>query len=100
MNVPALMRFCAKASSIWMSSLDAMLFPNLLLEHLAVKPALPNQFFVCPAIDDAALLQHQDLVGVMHRRESLRDHKRRTPLRQPLHRGLNRMLGGRVDARR
>ena len=74
------MRFCAKASSIWMSSFDAMLFANLLLEHFPVKPALPDQFLVCPALDDAALLQHEDLVRVMHRRKTLRDHKRGAPL--------------------
>src|SRR4026209_1816659 len=99
MNVPALMRFCANASSIWMSSFDAMLFANLLLEYFPIEPALPDQFLVCPAFDDATVLEHQDLVRVMNGQEALRDYKRRAPLAQTPHRRLNQMLRRRVHAR-
>src|SRR5687767_9229759 len=94
------MRFCANASSIWMSSFDAMLFANLLLEDLAIEPALANQFLVRATLHDASFLQHQDLVRVVHRRKSLRDHERRAPFAQPPHGRLNQMLRRRIDARR
>src|SRR5258705_8023341 len=94
------MRFCATVSSIRMSSLAAILFAYLLLENLAIKTALPNEFLVCAPFNDATLFQDKNLIGVVDGGKTLRDHKRRPVFAQPLHRLLNQVLSRRIDARR
>ena len=50
-------------------------------------------------LDDAAAVEHDDLVGVAHGREPVRDRDRRPPLGEPLERLLHRALGLRVERR-
>src|SRR5687768_1413287 len=97
-NVPALMRFCANASSIWMSSFDAMLLADLLLEHFAIKAALPNEFLMRAALHNPAFFQYKNLVGVMHCRKALCDHECRASFAKPTHRNLNQVFRRRIDA--
>ena len=51
------------------------------------------------ALDDAAVVEDDDLVGVAHRGEAVRDRDHRPALREPLERGLHRALGLRVERR-
>ncbi len=49
------------------------------------------------ALDDAAGLEHKDLVGVDDGRETVRDDQRRAPRSEPLERRLNRALRPHVE---
>ena len=68
-----------------------------------------NQSLVCPPLDDAAALEHNDLVGRSHRRETVRhlllitncfeasrEARRRTAVRHRQHRAAAREQGERV----
>src|SRR3990170_1939363 len=47
------------------------LVAQLQIVDLPVEPVLLEQLLVAPALDDAAFLQHQDLVGRLHRPQAL-----------------------------
>ena len=42
-----------------------------------VETVAREQLVVCAALDDAALVHHQDDVGFLNRRHAVRDHERR-----------------------
>ena len=54
---------------------------------------------VRPLLAQLALVQHEDAVGVLDRREPVRDHERRAAREELLERVLDQPLGLRVDAR-
>ena len=47
-----------------------------------VAPACANQVFVATGLDHTAVVEHDDLVGVAHGREPVRDRDRRAPFRR------------------
>ena len=53
-----------------------------------------------PALDDPAVVEHDDLVGVADRREPVRDRDRRAALGEPVERLLDGALGLRVEGAR
>mmetsp|Transcript_24158 Transcript_24158/g.71881 ORF Transcript_24158/g.71881 Transcript_24158/m.71881 type:complete len:353 (+) Transcript_24158:643-1701(+) len=59
-----------------------------------------NQSLVCPPLDDAAALEHNDLVGRSHRRETVRHRQHRAAAREQGERVMHRALRLRVEARR
>ena len=67
------------------------------LKHTVVKliinPLLGKQILVVAALDDAALLQHHDRVGVAHRAQAVRNDKDGAPLCTPCF-SLYRGVGG------
>ncbi len=52
------------------------------------------------ALDDLAMVEHQDLVGVHHRRKPVRDDERRAAARDLVERALDLALGAGVERRR
>ena len=66
----------------------------------AYSAAALEQLLVGAALDDPALVEHDDLVGVAHGREPVGDRDRRAPLGQPLELGLDGRLGLRVERAR
>ena len=73
--------------------------PYLLLEDFAIETAALDQFIMPTALDDAAFLEHENLVGVLHGGESLRDDEMGAARTQAAHRFLDEPLGLRIDAR-
>lgn len=63
-----------------------------------VITALADELGVRAHLDDAALLQDEDAVGVDDRREPVRDDERRPSLHQRFQRRLHRLLGLRVES--
>ena len=59
-----------------------------------------EQLVVRAVLDDPALVDHEDQVGVDDRRQPVRDHERRPADHQPLERVEDDGLGPRVDRRR
>src|SRR5881628_419046 len=59
---------------------------GLQVEHRAIAPALRHQLVVGAQLDNPAVLEHTDAVGVTHSRKPMRDQDRRRP------------TGGREDA--
>ena len=57
-----------------------LLFQQLLPVHGRVEAAARDQLVVRAALDDAAAVEHEDLIGVAHRRHAVR-HDERRPLR-------------------
>ena len=51
------------------------------------------------ALDDAAFLDHEDLVGLVDGREPVRDHDRGAAVERLVQRGLHRGLRRRVEVR-
>lgn len=51
-------------------------------------------------LDDLAVIDVEDLVRVLDRRQAVRDDEARAPLEQMLQAGLQRLLGARVDVAR
>src|SRR5260370_864211 len=49
-----------------------LLFEQLLLVQLPVEAALLDQRLMGPTLDDATAVQHEDLIGVAHRRDAVR----------------------------
>ena len=66
---------------------------------LAVETALAQQLVVPAALDDAAALQHQDLVGRLHGAQPLGDDEGRAALHELRQRLLDQVLRLRVHAR-
>ena len=58
--------------------------------HLGVGAAAGEELVVAAVLDHRALLQHEDLVGVDHGREAVRDDQRRAAGRDPAQRRLDR----------
>lgn len=84
--------------------MSAALTPDLFADGVAgielVIPALfRNQLVVGSPLDDAALFQHQDTVGVADRGQPVRNDKGGAPFHQPVHPLLNQGLGARIDRR-
>ena len=67
--------------------------------HLRIAPVVRQQLGVGAALDDAARLHHQDLVGVDDGREPVRDHERGRAAARPLQLGLDGPLVGRIERR-
>ena len=65
-----------------------------------VEPAARDQLLVRALLDDLAVLEHDDQVGVADRREPVRDHERRAAGEQTPQRPLDLALGADVDGRR
>ena len=63
--------------------------PGVAGDERRVAAAAREQLVVRAELDDAAAVEHDDLVGVADGREPVRDRDRRPPLRQPLERGLD-----------
>ena len=63
------------------------------MEELRVAAAEVDELFVRAPFDDAAAIEHEDLVGVADRREAMRDRDRRAPARELVERQLHRALG-------
>jgi hypothetical protein len=59
----------------------------------------PRHLIVRAVLDDAALLHHEDVVGIADRREAVRDHEAGAALAQRCHRMLDEKLGAGVDRR-
>src|SRR3546814_4012108 len=51
--------------------------------HVGVEPAHLQKLFVRPGFRHAPLFQHDDAVGVHHRRPAVRDDQRRPPFGDP-----------------
>ena len=60
------------------STSNFVLLPILQLEQLEVNPALRQQFLVRAGLAQLSLVQHEDLVHVLDRREPVRDRDRRS----------------------
>src|SRR5947209_1480882 len=78
----------------------------LRLRHLAltvpqagIEAAAGEQFLVPATLGDDALVKHEDLVGVDHRRQPMRDHQRRAPARHAIERVLDFGLRMAVERR-
>src|ERR1041384_1151132 len=63
----------------------------------AVQPVGGQEVAVRPALHDAPLGEHDDKIGVLHRREPVGDHEYRPMRHQPLDRFLHEALGLRVE---
>ena len=51
---------------------------ELVAHQAEVGAALPREFVVRALLDDAAAVEHDDLVGVAHRAQPMRDHQHRS----------------------
>ncbi len=60
------------------------LAPELVIVQPRVEPIQRQQLGVGAALDDAAVIEHQDLVRIDDGRQTVRDHERRAPLRDAL----------------
>src|SRR5919201_4817 len=69
-------------------------------DERGVAPAGGDQLLVPAALDDPAVVQHDDLIGLAHGREPVRDRNRRPPLREPVERRLHEPLGLGVERAR
>src|SRR5579875_723545 len=73
------------------------LFGGTLRELLVVEPRvetiLGQQFFVCTALDNLSLIDHQGEIGGEDGREAVRDGQRGAALHEWLQGGLNQALG-------
>jgi hypothetical protein len=72
-----------------------------LLDELAVKvgvfPAGGDELAVCAALDDPAVVDHEDAIGLLDRAQAVRDDEGRSTLEQALERLLHDHFGGRID---
>lgn len=73
---------------------------ELLVPHLSILATEAQQLCVRASLDDRALLEHDDLVGVDDGREAMRDDERRAALGDLVQGRLNAMLGLGVERRR
>ena len=76
-----------------------LLFEPLTPVELGVRSVVRQQIVVCAALDDAAVFEHDDLVGPLHRGHAMRDDHRRAPCDKLLHPGENPLLGVGVHVR-
>src|SRR6267142_1967189 len=54
---------------------------GLELEHGVITAALRHEFVVCAQLDDPAMFEHADAVGVSHSGKAVRDQNRRAMTR-------------------
>src|SRR5438445_1082345 len=73
-------------------------FLDLLLEDFAVEAAALNQLLMGAALNDAAGVEHQNQIGVLHGGKALRDDECRSPFAEPAHGLPDQPLGLRVHA--
>src|SRR5438093_1500565 len=72
---------------------------ELLRPHQArIAPAERHQLVVAPALRDPPVLEHEDLVGVAHRADPVRDDDRGAAAGLLAQRAQDALLGVRVDA--
>src|ERR1019366_1306004 len=71
----------------------------LQLVKLVVNPALGQQLLVRSHLADLAFVHHDDLVGALDGRESVRDDQRRSPFHHAVERVAYPELGLRIHAR-
>ena len=62
-----------------------------------VEAAFGDELVMAADLDDAALVEHADQVGLLHRRQPVRDHQHRAAPHQPFERRLHLGLGFRVE---
>src|SRR6266545_4311715 len=74
--------------------------PHKFLVKLRVVAPAAEQFVVRPALHDFAVLQHENLVRVPHRGQSVSNYETGAALEQLLQRMLNERLGVRIDRAR
>ncbi len=67
--------------------------------HRGVDTPAGEQFVMVAALDDMAGFEHQDLVGIDHRRQAMRDHQDRVPGRHLGEARLDLALGLGVERR-
>src|ERR1700731_1251898 len=81
-------------------SLPRLLGLALPVPHTGIKSARSQKLGVGSALGDAALIQHDDLVGADDGGQPMRDHQRGAVARYPLQRILDLLLGVTVERRR
>jgi len=62
-----------------------------------VVPAPREQLHVRSGFDDAAFFEHDDIVGMLHSRQPVRDYEHRALAHQPLERVLDQAFGFAVE---
>ena len=77
------------------------LFLLLLLQnpHLGVSAGAREKLVMRATLDDAPMIEHQDLVGIHDRRKPVRDHERRVTTGDAIELGLDGALRFRVEGR-
>ncbi len=81
-------------------SLPRLLGLALSVPHTGIKSARSQKLGVGSALGDAALIQHDDLVGADDGGQPMRDHQRGAVARDPFERFLDFVLGVAVERRR
>src|SRR5262249_28670000 len=66
--------------------------------QLRVQPIFVEQLFVCAALDDFSMAEHEDLIGISNRAETMRDDKAGAPGHEPFQSFLDQTLSGCIDA--
>jgi hypothetical protein len=74
--------------------------PELERVQPRVRAALCEQLVVPPVLDDAAAVEHQDAVGMLHRGQPVRDHEHGAVLHQALECFLDQPLALGIQRRR
>src|SRR5258708_40140659 len=79
----------------WASGLTGLkfLFQQLLPVDRGVEAVAGDQLLVRPALRDSSLLQHEDLVGLAHSRDAVRDDDRGAPAHDAAQARENLLLG-------
>lgn len=67
------------------------------MRQLPVLAVLGEQLFVRAALDDAAVFEDHDGVGVADGGQAVRDHKRGASAHDAVHAALDELFGARVD---
>ncbi len=81
------------------AELAAGLRRELPLVELRIETRGRDELGVSAALDDPALLHHEDQIGTQHGGQPVRDHDRRPAGERAFERGLHRGLGIRVEVR-
>jgi hypothetical protein len=66
--------------------------------QFGVQPAACEQFFVCAALDNSPLIEHQHQIGIVHGRETVGNDETGAPAQQATQRLLDQLFGARIDA--
>ena len=69
------------------------------MRQLPVLAVLGEQLFVRAALDDAAVFENHDGIGVADGGQAVRNHKRGASAHDAVHTALDELFGARVDAR-
>src|SRR6185369_15160622 len=83
----------------WLYSFMASCRTQLLLHQLEVHALAFEQFLMAALLDNRALVQHQDLVGLHDGAEAVRDDDRGAPAQDLLHVRQDIALGLRIERR-